>query len=142
MQIEINNRTKQKIDEDLIKKIVQKFAKDYKKEKHEISIAFVGDKRIRAINRKYRKIDKITDILAFEENDKKSFFLGELILNCARIKKQAHKYKNTFKKELIFILVHGLFHLLGYEDKDEKGLEQMKSLGEEFIKKHNLYKNV
>ncbi len=99
---------------------------------------FVGDKKIRNLNKKYRNIDKSTDVLSFSENDKKSFFLGELFLNYLRIKKQAKKYNNTAREELIFILVHGLLHLIGYEDKSDVGSLKMKNLGNKFIKKYNL----
>lgn len=97
----------------------------------ELSIAFVGDKIIRDLNKVYRGIDKTTDILTFSGEDK---FLGEVIIDYAQIKRQAKKFNNSIKKELIFILVHGLLHLLGYDDKTEKGRLEMEEMGEEFIK--------
>ncbi len=138
MEIDISNRSRQNIDEKLVRGVITKFVHEYKKTKYELSVVFVGDKKIRNLNKKYRNIDKSTDVLSFSENDKKSFFLGELFLNYLRIKKQAKKYNNTAREELIFILVHGLLHLIGYEDKSDVGSLKMKNLGNKFIKKYNL----
>ena len=129
--IEINNKTKSKINIKLTKRVAQKFLKYYNKESSELSIAFVGDKTIRKLNKTYRGIDKITDVLAFSGEDE---FLGEVIINYAQVKRQAKKFGNNIQQELIFILVHGLLHLLGYDDKAEKGRLEMERMGEEFIK--------
>ncbi|MFH1662096.1 MAG: rRNA maturation RNase YbeY [Candidatus Falkowbacteria bacterium] len=129
--IEINNKTKTKINLALVKKIVEKFFRVYKINKN-ISIAFVGDKVIKNLNNKYRKINKITDILSFNGEDD---FLGELVIDYAQIKRQAKKFGNSEKQELIFILVHGLLHLIGHEDKTENGRLKMEKIGNEFINK-------
>ena len=140
--IEINNKTKSKIDIKLIKGVARKLLTYYNKErmlcdyadlnKVELSIAFVGDKTIRKLNKTYRGIDKATDVLAFSGEDE---FLGEVIINCAQIKRQAKKFGNSVRQELIFILVHGLLHLLGYDDKTEKGRAEMERMGEIFVNK-------
>ena len=128
--IEINNKTKSRIDLNLVKKAADRFLRVYKKNKYEVSIAFVGDRVIRKLNRNYRETDKVTDILSFPgEGD----FLGEIIIDYAQIKRQAKKYGKTIKQELVFILVHGLLHLSGYNDKTEKGRREMERLGEKFI---------
>lgn len=128
--VEINNATKQKINLALVKETAQHFLRVYKKKKYEISIAFVGDSVIRKLNRNYRKIDKVTDVLSFPGE---GIFLGEVIIDYAQIKRQAKKYGKTVKQELVFILVHGLLHLLGYDDKTEKGAKEMERLGKKFI---------
>ncbi len=149
--IEISNKTKSKINIKLVKGVAQKFLKYYNIKRRlaavpplarsgsdhanvnkvELSIAFVGDKVMRRLNREYRGIDKITDVLAFSGEDE---FLGEVIINYAQVKRQAKKFGNNIQQELIFILVHGLLHLLGYDDKAEKGRLEMERMGEEFIK--------
>lgn len=130
MSIDILNKTKTRIDIKLVRKVSEKFLKKYKKNSLSLSIVFVGDRRIRTINKTYRGYDKITDILSFDGEDD---FFGELIIDYAQIKRQARKFNNTVKEELVFILVHGLFHLLGYEDKTEKEELKMIKLGETFI---------
>jgi len=143
--IETNNKTRSKIDARLVKGVARKFLKYYNKRIRrgatnaahannniEVSIAFVGDKTIRNLNKAYRGIDKTTDVLTFSGEDK---FLGEIIINYPQVKKQAKKFGNSVKQELIFILTHGLLHLLGYDDRTEKGRIKMDRMGEEFINK-------
>lgn len=131
MSIDITNKTKEIINTRIIKSVSEKFLKKYKKEKLDLSIVFVGDKKIRKINKIYRGYDKVTDILSFEGEDD-SF--GELIINYGKIKKQAKVFNNTPKEELVFILVHGLFHLLGYDDESEEEEKKMIKMGNDFIK--------
>lgn len=123
-----------------VKKITEKFLILYKIKKYGVSIAFVGDKVMRNLNKVYRGKNKPTDVLAFNniidgiKNEEK--YIGEIVIDYAQIKRQAKKYGNSAKKELAFILTHGLFHLIGLEDESEKGRKQMEAAGEEFIRKY------
>ncbi len=130
--IEINNQSRSQINLKLVQKISEKFLKHFHHSSYDVSIAFVGDRKIRKLNKVYRGIDRVTDVLAFPGEGK---FLGEIILNYAQIKRQAKRFDNTPKQELIFILIHGLLHLLGYEDKTKKGKDEMLKLGREVINK-------
>ena len=132
MSVDIVNKTRTRINTSLLKRVSEQFLKKYKKDKLDLSLVFVGDKRMQAINKIYRGYDKVTDILSFE-GEEESF--GELIIDYAQIKRQAKYFNNSVKEELVFILVHGLFHLLGHDDKTEKEEEKMIKLGEAFIKK-------
>jgi probable rRNA maturation factor len=133
--IEVNNTTKYKIDSKLIKKTVAEFLRRYRFSQKEVSLAFINDKEMRRLNYSYRKKDKTTDVLSFAgEGDDPDFF-GEIVISPAQIKKQAGENENSFKEELVFILVHGLLHLAGYDDRTEKERLKMIELGEEFIKR-------
>lgn len=132
IMVEINNRTKSKINLILIKRVAEKFLRRYKKHDYEASIVFVGDSVIRRLNKTYRSKDKTTDVLAFRGEGK---FLGEIIIDYAQIKRQAPRYGNSVQNELIFILVHGLLHLIGLNDETEKGEREMARKGEEFSRK-------
>ena len=129
--IAINNQTKSNIDLILVKKIVNKFLKHYRLERKEVSIAFVSENTIRRLNKKYRHQDKITDILSFPDDDKN---LGEVIICYTAVKRQAKRYSDSIKEELAFILIHGLLHLIGHEDKTAKGREEMEGLGQELTR--------
>ena len=128
--IEINNKTRSKIDLILVEKIAEEFLKFYKIKSKEVSIAFVGDTVIRRLNKKYRGYDRITDVLSFKGEEE----LGEIIIDYSQIKRQAKKFSGTVKEELVFILVHGLLHLIGYRDDTENGKRKMEGLGKKFIK--------
>lgn len=129
MTIDINNLSKDKINLNRIKLIVTFFSKKYKL-RGDISIALIGDKRMKEINKIYRGFDKTTDVLSFED-------LNEVIINTRQIKRQAKEFKKTFQSEFDFILVHGLLHLVGFEDNLEKDRLKMISLGEKFLSNFN-----
>jgi len=140
--IAVNNKTRNRINLLLIKKVAEKFLRYYRREKCEVSIVFVGDKIIRRLNLDYRGIDRVTDVLAYSGDNIPDFetgkkFIGEIIIDYAQIKRQAKKFSGTVKDELIFILVHGLLHLLGYKDESEKEKREMERLGKKFIDKYS-----
>lgn len=129
--IEINNTTKFKINEQLLVKVAGKFLAGKGWQKKDLSLAFIGDAKMRELNKKYRRKDCPTDVLSFAGEDEE---LGEIIICPAQIKKQAVANGNTFQNELIFILVHGLLHLAGYNDETEKDRLRIIRLAEKFIK--------
>lgn len=134
MKIEINNQANYKIDLKLLKKVIEAFARAYKIGKNkEISLALVGDAEIKKLNFTYRGLNEATDVLSFSGDGD---YLGEIIIDYNQIKRQAGKFKNSAEEELIFILAHGLLHLIGYDDKTDKEREKMIRLGEEFVKKY------
>lgn len=140
--LEINNKTDYQIDENLISRVVEKFLTEYDRLNYEVSLAIVGPEEMQNLNRNYRGKDKVTDVLSFENNleevdfptpDKMAKQLGEIVICFKRIVDQSKKYSDNVEEEFVFILVHGLFHLLGYEDSTEKGRLEMDRLGKAFI---------
>lgn len=91
----------------------------------ELSILFVGSKRICTLNRDFRKIDRPTDVLAFSMCEGKDAglhpeILGDIVI-CPQIAKRYAKiYKTTIEYEICLYLVHGILHLLGYNDASLK----------------------
>lgn len=143
--IEINNLTKYKIN---IKSYIKKFEFVLKllelSDKY-ISIAFVDSKEMKRVNLNYRGKNKPTDVLSFPNVfiDKKWNYkkfkeqdLGEIVFCYDVIKKQAKEHKKTIENETIFMFVHGVLHLLGYEDeKTEKEYLEMEKEQQEIMKK-------
>ena len=85
-----------------------------KKGKTELSIALVGQGKIRELNKKYRGKNQATDVLAFSE---KEIGLGEIVICLREVKKNAKRFGSKFEKELAQVLIHGILHLLGYNHK-------------------------
>jgi len=118
--IEINNLTKKRIDPEFVKKIVRKTAKlsgaDFKL--LELSIVFVSEPEMRKINRKCKKKNKSTDVLSFNfdlgYNKKRKAIEGELVLCPDVIAKNARKNEVEFSCEFVFVLSHGVLHVLGW----------------------------
>lgn len=118
--VEVNNLTNRKIDKNFLKKVVNKVLTIEQFKKGEVSIAFVPQKRIRELNKKYRKKDKTTDVLAFRESDKNinfknDKFLGEVIISLDDVDTNSKKFKVCFESEFARILIHGILHLFGYD---------------------------
>jgi len=139
--IEINNTTKTRIPVKRTKELVEKFFKHHKRKDWDVSLALVGDRAIRRLNKEYRGIDKATDVLSFRGGEFMGKYLGEIVINVNDLKR-AEKYRDVFKKKpsfqylFDFILVHGLLHLIGYDDEREKDRLEMLKLGEKFLNKY------
>jgi probable rRNA maturation factor len=128
--LEINNLTDQKIDKRFLENIVERVLKGEKKKIKELSLALVEKERIKELNKTYRAKNRPTDVLAF--NDKKE--LKEIIISPSEVKKNAKKFKISFKKELTRVLIHGLLHILGYEhEKNHKQAEIMEKKQEKYL---------
>lgn len=98
----------------------------------EVSVTFVNDEQIQALNQQYRDIDRGTDVLSFaleegEENpeihdEDLPRILGDIIISVPTAEKQAEEYGHSFTREIGFLAVHGFLHLCGYDhgSKDEE----------------------
>lgn len=95
------------------------------------SIIFVDEERIQNLNCKYRGIDKITDVISFAFLDNQNFqneevnCLGEIYICIPRMKEQAKSYGHSETRELSFLTVHGILHLLGYDHMKKEDEEVM-----------------
>lgn len=120
--IEINNLTTNPVDEEFLKGLVKKVLEGENKEGAGLSIALVGQGRIRELNKKYRGKNRATDVLAFPGDG-----LGEIIICLREVKKNAKRYRSNSEKELARVLIHGILHLLGYDhEKSEQAAEKMR----------------
>jgi probable rRNA maturation factor len=86
---------------------------------YSISIINCTDERIQVLNKSYRNVDKPTDVLTFpmesEDLDEEPFELGDIFLSIDTIKRQSAKWENTPQQEYLFMLIHGLLHICGWE---------------------------
>lgn len=100
----------------------------------EISIALVDNEQIRDLNKMYRGIDEPTDVLSFPMDDE---IWGDIIISTDKVISQAEEYGHSLERELGFLVVHGILHLLGYDhqtpeeeavmrQKEEKILTELK----------------
>ena len=126
--------------EDLINKVVDECFKTegLDKLKLYISITLTVPEVIRKANKKYRNIDKATDVLSFpmfekeelEELIKNNYgvedVLGDLIISIPKVKKQAIEYGHSFERELAYMVVHGFYHLMGYDHMEENDKKEMR----------------
>ena len=100
-------------------------------EKAEFNIIIIDNERIRKINKEYRNIDRETDVISFALEDAKDFvyddfrLLGDIYISLDKVKEQSELYGHSFLRELAFLSVHGLLHLLGYDHMKKEDEEVM-----------------
>jgi len=108
------------------------------------SVIFVDDEEIHRINKEYRHVDRVTDVIsfAFEDNEEKIYnnirILGDIYICIPQMKRQATSYGHSEKRELSFLCVHGLLHLLGYDHMNESEEKIMFGLQELILNEKNI----
>ena len=138
--IEFYNETEEKVlEEKELKKLI-KYAVKYMKLKNvTFSVIFVDNEKIKELNKNYRNIDRITDVITFRLADYeevkcgKISVLGEVYISLDKAKEQSIEYGHSYLRELSFLLVHGFLHLLGYDHMNEEDEKEMFSLQEEIL---------
>ena len=127
---EIFNETEENVKELKDLKGLLNYALDYLHLTNvEFNIIIIDNKRIHEINKEYRGVDRETDVITFALEDHKDIefedvrILGDIYISLEKAKSQALEYGHSFKRELSFLAIHGLLHLLGYDHmklEDEK----------------------
>ncbi|NLY66931.1 MAG: rRNA maturation RNase YbeY [Tissierellia bacterium] len=147
MDILIDNRQdKVKLDEDIIPLIEEAVEAVLKLEGkslgYEISISFVDNEEIRELNRIYRNVDKETDVLSFPmgEDFIQVNMLGDIVISLEKALEQSVEYGHSLKREIIYLIVHSMFHLLGYDHMTEDEKEIMRRKEKEVMKKLKIFK--
>lgn len=151
MHLEINNLTTHILPTKPFEKLLNDAARQEKLRDGSISLAFVGEARIRTLNKFYRGKNKVTDVLSFGEPRKHTksvpftlpkgevAYLGEIIICISQAARQAKKYKWSLEYELSRLFLHGLLHIFGYDhETSERDAERMELLEEEILAE---YKN-
>ena len=138
--------------EPIIKKVLEKCFKEEKIEDSKliITITLTNPQNIRRINKEFRNIDKATDVLSFPMFEKEELeekiemqdfehedMLGDIVISIDKVEEQAREYEHSFERELSYMIVHGFYHLMGYDHieefdkkimrpKEEKILQELK----------------
>ena len=118
------------------------------KKNYEVDVSLVDEEEIHRINREYRKVDRVTDVISFAFEDDDSALgaingddvprmLGEIFICVPRALEQAKEIGNTPERELCFLFVHGLLHLLGYDHMKKEDEDVMFPLQDKIL---NAYK--
>lgn len=139
MNYQITNLTEEKIDENDLVKVIEKVSELLGIESSIVSIVLVDNEYIHKINKEYRNVDRETDVISFafmdDETNPESGItdLGEIYISLEKAHSQSEEYGHSFKRELCFLLTHGLLHLLGYDHMTEEDEKEMFGLQEEVL---------
>ena len=107
-----------------------------------VSVSFVDDNEIKNLNRDYRNVDKVTDVLSFpmDEEYEDKIILGDIVLNMARVLSQAKEFGHSNRRELSYLCVHSILHLLGYDHIEEEDRIIMRAKEKEIMDKLKIYR--
>ena len=98
----------------------------------EISIIFCSDNYLLEINKKYLNHDYFTDIITFNYNENNTI-IGDLFISVDRVKENAKELKVDFNNELFRVIIHGVLHLCGYNDKTQDQQKEIRAKEDEFL---------
>lgn len=117
----------------------------------EVSLLLTNNEEIQELNRDYRNLDQATDVLSFpiyereeieallkDQEGPELILLGDIIISMERAGEQAHEYGHSLKREVAYLFVHGLLHLLGYDHLEEDEKKEMRTREEEILKSFSL----
>lgn len=106
----------------------------------EMSCILVNDEKIHEINKKYRNIDRATDVISFALEDSDQFYvegmprsIGDIFISVDHASLQAKEYGHSLKREMCFLFTHGLLHLLGYDHMKEEDEKEMFALQKDIL---------
>ena len=135
---------------DVIEKVLAQCFKEEKLEDSKlcVTVTLTTPKTIQEINKQYRNIDRATDVLSFpmfekdeldskiQENDfENEDILGDIVVSVDKVKEQAIEYGHSFERELSYMIVHGFYHLMGYDHIEEDDKKIMREKEENILDK-------
>ena len=144
---EIENLTEEKITElETINNLLEFVVEKEKLNNCVFNIIITDNEYIHKINKEYRGIDRPTDVISFALEDNKDFIepefrvLGDIYISLDKAKEQAELYGHSFLRELSFLTVHGLLHLLGYDHMEKEDEVEMFKKQDEILNEFGITK--
>ena len=142
---------------ELIEKIIKKCFCEEKLENLNlyINIILTTPEEIRNLNKEYRNIDKETDVLSFPMFEKKEIdeivskkekmlvreTIGDIVISIKQVEKQAKEYEHSFERELSYMIVHGFYHLMGYDHIEEEDKKIMRPKEDKILNELNILRD-
>lgn len=136
--------------EDIVKKMTEAAAlcaeaEGLDPELCEVSFSFVSEDEIRRLNAEYRQKDAVTDVLSFPQYDdfgildnEEEICLGDVVICSGVARRQAEEYGHSYDREIVYLFVHSILHLLGYDHMEEEERREMRSREEDIMAKIGL----
>lgn len=145
MKVNIYNQSDKVLKREIreLKKFVKFAIKELKIKDCYFNIIFVNNDYIKELNKNYRNIDKETDVITFALEDDKTIVskvrvLGDIYISIDKAISQADEYQHSLKREISFLTIHGILHLLGYDHMDKKDEKKMFDLQDKILDKANI----
>lgn len=146
MALVIVNESSMELDEQQVQALVEVAAEAvrtaFEPEEVEVGLTLVDDEAIAALNEQYRSVAGPTDVLSFplwtrdqlaevranpDKYPERPLLLGDVVISLETARRQAEEYGHSFGREVAFLLVHGILHLLGYDHEDDESRAEMRA---------------
>ena len=114
-----NRQRRVSVDEDDLSVFLVRLRRVLRLPPESFSAVLVSDRRIRELNRRYRKRSAATDVLSFSLRE--NGYLGEVVISAPTAHRQARRYRHRVEEEVKLLLLHGVLHLLGYDHETDRG---------------------
>ena len=145
-KIEIFKEVEEEIKElETVEKVLEKALEKEKLENTYFNLIIVDNNYIHELNKKYRNIDRPTDVITFALEDENSIIipneeriLGDIYISLDKAKTQAEEYGHSLLRELSFLAVHGFYHLLGYDHQTKEEEKIMFQKQEEVLEEYGI----
>lgn len=144
-KIEIFNETSESINKDDLIAVLELGCKEENLVNVGFNIIIVDNEYIHKINKEYRNIDRETDVITFALEDEDSVILpedmrilGDIYISIDKVKSQAKEYGHSERRELLFLAIHGFYHLLGYDHMNEEEEKEMFSKQEKVLSEYGV----
>jgi probable rRNA maturation factor len=121
--------------------VLKVFSLEGTRRRGEITVIFVNDKLIRKINLKFLKRNSATDVIAFDISDNKKQFLADIVISTDTAVRNARIFKTWVYHELYLYVIHGVLHILGYDDKSPRQRKIMQRKANQVLSKLNITKH-
>ncbi|MCA0384047.1 MAG: rRNA maturation RNase YbeY [Firmicutes bacterium] len=152
MQVEILNETEITLADDLQELIVKATDKVLEYEdfdvEGEVSVLFVDDARMKALNAEYRGKDEVTDVLSFPQYESIKddgvsdpfIYLGDVVISLEQAKRQAEEFGHTLEREIVYLTVHSMLHLFGYDHMTDEEKTEMRAKEKSVLSSLRIFK--
>ena len=125
------------INKRVIHKLISALMEEFNLTISFLSISFINSARLRDVNKEYLKHDYETDVITFNYSKKIKDIDGEILISFEEADRNSKKYKVTYGKELCRLVIHGMLHLLNFDDNNKENKKIMKRMENKLILSYN-----
>ena len=150
MELWIDNRQSiHPVDEALMEEVERAVKMSLQLERnsldYEVSVSFVTNEEIHELNRDYRGVDRPTDVLSFQMDEEEVYgemdvVLGDIVISMEKALEQAEDFGHSLTREVVYLTVHSMFHLMGYDHMNEKEKAEMRGKEKAVLKELGVFK--